>query len=114
MPSRHDQKGGDGMSISASSVTGDCTGLGLWLLVRGLPAPAHIDAGLVLSLSLDGWVVRIGCRNSQAVSATDFPFSGSSYHFSHHFHSSRYQFQTSLLLRLHRSIPSFLYHNFFL
>ena len=54
MQSRQDEKGGDGMSISASasSVTGDCTGLGLWLLVRGLPAPAHIDAGLVLSLSL--------------------------------------------------------------
>ena len=29
-------------------------------------------------------------RNSQAVSATDFPFSGSSYHFSYHFRSSRH------------------------
>ena len=48
MQSRHDEKGGDGMSISASSVTGDCTGLGLWLLVRGLSGAA--DAGLVLSL----------------------------------------------------------------
>ena len=47
------------MSISASSVTGDCTGLGLWLLVRGLSAPAHIDAGLVLSLSLAA--PRSGC-----------------------------------------------------
>ena len=24
---------------------GDCTDVGLWLLVRGLSAPAHIDAG---------------------------------------------------------------------
>ena len=40
------------MSISASSVIEDCTDLGLWLLVRGLSAPAHTDAGLVLSLSL--------------------------------------------------------------
>ena len=30
MPSRHDEKGGDGMSISASSVTGDCTGADGW------------------------------------------------------------------------------------
>ena len=46
-----------------------------------------------------------GPRHLQAVSATDFPFSGSSYHSCYHFGSSRYQFQTSLLLRLHRSIP---------
>ena len=82
MPSRHDQKGGDGMSISASSVTGDRIG-------RPAAAPAAWPS---CRRSLDGWVVRSGCRNSQAVSATDFPFSGSSYHFSHHFHSSWYQF----------------------
>ena len=85
MPSRHDEKGGDGMSISASSVTGDCTG--------PAAAPAAAPAAWPsCRRSLDGWVVRSGRRNSQAVSATDFPFSGSSYHFSHHFHSSWYQF----------------------
>ena len=44
-------------------------------------------------------------RDLQAVSATDFPFSGSSYHSCYHSGSSRHQFQTSLLLRLHQSIP---------
>ena len=43
---------------------------------------------------------------SEAVSAMDSPLSGSRYHFSYHSGPSRYQFQTSLLLRLHRSIPS--------
>ena len=49
------------------------------------------------------WLLPIA---SEAVSAMDSPLSGSRYHFSYHSGPSRYQFQTSLLLRLHRSIPS--------
>ena len=47
----------------------------------------------------------LAAGRSQAISATDFQFSGSSYHFFYHSGSSPYQFQTSLLLSLRRSIP---------
>ena len=75
------------------------------------------DIGVVIDGLLNGHVElkRPGNipRDLQAVSATDFPFSGSSYHFCYHSGSSRYHFQTSLLLRLHRSIPSFFIAPFF-
>ena len=63
----------------------------------GPPAPDLGPDSLLLLLAM--------ARDLQAVSATDFPFSGSSYHSCYHSGSSRHQFQTSLLLRLHQSIP---------